>query len=97
LPGTERRTAHRLKRVWSSLTRGEWGFPRQHGPLIRLLHAIGFGTLLEAATPHRLTFGVGVLAYSLGLRHAFDADHVAAVDNMTRKTPRRQRRASRWR
>ena len=29
--------------------------------------------------------GVGVLAYTFGLRHAFDADHIAAVDNTTRK------------
>jgi high-affinity nickel-transport protein len=31
------------------------------------------------------TVGVGILAYTLGLRHAFDADHIAAVDNTTRK------------
>ena len=31
------------------------------------------------------TVGVGVLAYTFGLRHAFDADHIAAVDNTTRK------------
>ncbi len=29
--------------------------------------------------------GVGVLAYTLGMRHAFDADHIAAIDNTTRK------------
>jgi high-affinity nickel-transport protein len=31
------------------------------------------------------TVGVGILAYTFGLRHAFDADHIAAVDNTTRK------------
>ncbi|GIF69296.1 hypothetical protein Ais01nite_73310 [Asanoa ishikariensis] len=31
------------------------------------------------------TVGLGVLAYTFGLRHAFDADHIAAVDNTTRK------------
>ena len=30
-------------------------------------------------------FGTGVLAYTLGMRHAFDADHIAAIDNTTRK------------
>jgi high-affinity nickel-transport protein len=30
-------------------------------------------------------FGTGILAYTLGLRHAFDADHIAAIDNTTRK------------
>jgi len=29
--------------------------------------------------------GTGALAYSFGLRHAFDADHIAAIDNVTRK------------
>jgi high-affinity nickel-transport protein len=29
--------------------------------------------------------GIGVTAYTLGLRHAFDADHIAAIDNTTRK------------
>src|SRR5277367_1175252 len=30
-------------------------------------------------------FGTALLAYSLGLRHAVDADHIAAIDNVTRK------------
>src|ERR1700757_679682 len=29
--------------------------------------------------------GTALLAYSLGLRHAIDADHIAAIDNVTRK------------
>lgn len=29
--------------------------------------------------------GVGITAYTLGLRHAFDADHIGAIDNTTRK------------
>jgi high-affinity nickel-transport protein len=29
--------------------------------------------------------GIGALAYFFGLRHAFDADHIAAIDNVTRK------------
>ena len=29
--------------------------------------------------------GLGMTAYTLGLRHAFDADHIAAIDNTTRK------------
>ena len=32
-----------------------------------------------------LGFGVAVTAYTLGLRHAFDADHISAIDNTTRK------------
>ncbi|MCM3920398.1 HoxN/HupN/NixA family nickel/cobalt transporter [Frankia sp. AiPs1] len=61
---------------------------------IVLLHAVGFIVLLTLVTPHDyhlggdhpvFTAGVGVLAYTFGLRHAFDADHIAAVDNTTRK------------
>jgi nickel/cobalt transporter (NiCoT) family protein len=59
-----------------------------------VLHVVGFGVLLGLVTPQHyhlggdhpvFTVGVGILAYTFGLRHAFDADHIAAVDNATRK------------
>lgn len=34
---------------------------------------------------HPTLFASAVLAYTLGLRHAVDADHIAAIDNVTRK------------
>ena len=56
------------------------------------LHVTGFVLLFAAAAGHyhlsaTETFGIGtgMLAYTLGLRHAFDADHIAAIDNTTRK------------
>ena len=57
------------------------------------LHAIGFGLLVWVIVPADLTLGtgavfgvgIGMTAYTLGLRHAFDADHIAAIDNVTRK------------
>jgi nickel/cobalt transporter (NiCoT) family protein len=60
---------------------------------IVLLHVVGFVVLLGFVAPERFdlgtsgvyTVGIGVLAYTFGLRHAFDADHIAAVDNTTRK------------
>jgi high-affinity nickel-transport protein len=55
---------------------------------IAALHVIGFGVFLAFVAPsHYKGLGIGVagLAYSLGLRHAFDADHIAAIDNTTRK------------
>jgi high-affinity nickel-transport protein len=61
---------------------------------IILLHAVGFAVLFGLVAPKHFhlggdhpvfTVGVGILAYSFGLRHAFDADHIAAVDNTTRK------------
>ncbi len=56
------------------------------------LNVIGWG-LVSAASSHHyhisrtglLGLGTGVLAYTLGMRHAFDADHIAAIDNTTRK------------
>lgn len=39
-----------------------------------------------------LLFGTAFLAYSFGLRHAFDADHIAAIDNITRKLMQEGRR-----
>jgi nickel/cobalt transporter (NiCoT) family protein len=52
------------------------------------LHVLGFVSLLEFGAPGTaggLTIGIGVTAYTLGLRHAFDADHISAIDNTTRK------------
>ncbi len=55
---------------------------------ILLLHALGFAVFIAYVLPaHYKLFGVGlsVTAYTLGLRHAFDADHISAIDNTTRK------------
>ena len=41
---------------------------------------------------HPVLFGTAMLAYSFGLRHAFDADHIAAIDNVTRKLMQEGRR-----
>jgi nickel/cobalt transporter (NiCoT) family protein len=57
------------------------------------LHVIGFLTLLALVAPRHyelgsggaFSIGIGVTAYTLGLRHAFDADHISAIDNTTRK------------
>ena len=60
---------------------------------VLLLHVVGWGVLLLAVAPHEyqlgstgvLGVGVGLTAYMLGVRHAFDADHIASIDNTTRK------------
>ncbi len=61
---------------------------------ILLLHGVGFGLLYGLVAPQHyalggdtpvFTAGVGILAYTFGMRHAFDADHIAAIDNTTRK------------
>ncbi len=53
--------------------------------IVILLHVIGFSFLWIAGKDHHILFGMGILAYTLGLRHAFDADHIAAIDNTVRK------------
>ena len=60
--------------------------------VIALMHVVGFAVLVFAIAPHHYRagtqiFGVGLgaTAYLFGLRHAFDADHIAAIDNTTRK------------
>jgi high-affinity nickel-transport protein len=52
------------------------------------LHVLGFFILFVFVVPSHykgLGIGVSILAYTLGLRHAFDADHISAIDNTTRK------------
>ncbi|EMF01790.1 HoxN/HupN/NixA family nickel/cobalt transporter [Streptomyces mobaraensis NBRC 13819 = DSM 40847] len=60
--------------------------------VILALHAVGWFTLVVLVTPEHYSLGtktfgigIGVTAYTLGMRHAFDADHIAAIDNTTRK------------
>jgi len=56
------------------------------GGVVLLLHAIGWGAVWMLAGPrYPMLFGLAGLAYSFGLRHAFDADHIAAIDNTTRR------------
>jgi high-affinity nickel-transport protein len=52
--------------------------------VIALLHVVGWGLYLHHAPLHPGLVGLGLIAYLLGLRHAFDADHIAAVDDTVR-------------
>src|SRR6476619_6120833 len=80
-------------RMRASLTPQDWRSIVGMAGFILFLHVVGFGVLLLFVVPARYdlgesgiyTVGIGVLAYTFGLRHAFDADHIAAVDNTTRK------------
>jgi nickel/cobalt transporter (NiCoT) family protein len=47
---------------------------------------------LVAFHDHPALLGTAVLAYSFGLRHAVDADHIAAIDNVTRKLMQQNKR-----
>ncbi|HEX5403376.1 MAG TPA: HoxN/HupN/NixA family nickel/cobalt transporter [Pseudonocardiaceae bacterium] len=67
--------------------------------VVVLLQIVAWGLLIVLVVPHHvavstqmLGIGLGVTAYALGLRHAFDADHVAAIDSATRRLVARRRR-----
>jgi len=60
--------------------------------LVALLHVAGWGTLLYFGLSHPAFLALGGVAYTFGLRHAFDADHIAAIDNTTRKLLQEGRR-----
>ncbi|GAA4669315.1 MULTISPECIES: HoxN/HupN/NixA family nickel/cobalt transporter [Amycolatopsis] len=51
------------------------------GVVVLALHVLGAGLLLST---YPAVVPLGVAAYALGLRHAFDADHITAIDNTTR-------------
>jgi nickel/cobalt transporter (NiCoT) family protein len=87
-------------RIPARRTRSGSGFsPRERrsiagmGAFVLLLHVVGWGVLVFAVAPAEyqlgstgvLGIGVGLTAYMLGVRHAFDADHIASIDNTTRK------------
>jgi high-affinity nickel-transport protein len=81
-----------LASIRSGLTRREWARVGGMALTIISLNVVGWGLLAAALHGHfhinkTQVFGVGtgVLAYTLGMRHAFDADHIAAIDNTTRK------------
>src|SRR5436189_2355967 len=74
-----------LHAAWQAFDPGE---RRRLGGLygvILLLHVAGWGLLLTYGLGHPAFLGLGGLAYTFGLRHAFDADHISAIDNTTRK------------
>jgi nickel/cobalt transporter (NiCoT) family protein len=82
----------RLARIRDGLTPAEWGRAGAMAGAIVGLNILGWGMLAAAVGGHYhlgntevFGFGTGILAYTLGMRHAFDADHIAAIDNTTRK------------
>jgi high-affinity nickel-transport protein len=74
------------------LTRGERGRLSAMGLVVLALNAGGWGIFAFAVAPHHFQFrglglglGVALTAWTLGARHGFDADHISAIDNTTRK------------
>jgi len=83
----------RWVRIKGSMTPREWRHAGGMAAVIAGLHVVGFGILILVVAPAKyklgasgtFAIGTGVTAYTLGLRHAFDADHISAIDNTTRK------------
>src|SRR5215210_3498938 len=75
------------------LDRTDWTTIAAMGGVVLALHIFGWGVLVFGVTPQHIALGsagvfgvgLGVTAYLLGVRHAFDADHIAVIDNTTRK------------
>jgi nickel/cobalt transporter (NiCoT) family protein len=90
--GSSATRGSRWARLSGSLTRAEWRRAGLLAFVVVALHVVGFGLLLGFVAPQHLKLGsgvfgigVGITAYTLGMRHAFDADHIGAIDNTTRK------------
>jgi high-affinity nickel-transport protein len=60
--------------------------------LLFIVNAAAWLWALAAFHNYPVLLGTAALAYSFGLRHAFDADHIAAIDNVTRKLMQEGRR-----
>jgi nickel/cobalt transporter (NiCoT) family protein len=77
------------RKGWSAwkraLTPAEWARLSGFAGGVLFLHLVGWGLFLYYARRNPALAGLGTLAYTFGLRHAFDADHIAAIDNTTRK------------
>src|SRR6267154_1247416 len=79
--------------VSKRLDRTDWTTIAAMGVIVLALHLFGWGVLVLGVAPQHITLGsagvfgigLGVTAYLLGVRHAFDADHIAVIDNTTRK------------
>ncbi|WP_181387161.1 HoxN/HupN/NixA family nickel/cobalt transporter [Streptomyces sp. Act143] len=92
LPAPDTAVTGVRQRVRGSMTREEWIRVGGMAAFILALHVIGWFTLVALVAPQHHSVGtksfgvgIGVTAYTLGMRHAFDADHIAAIDNTTRK------------
>lgn len=57
----------------------------RYGSFILLILLAGVLLLMSGVARYPEMLGMAYLSFTFGLRHAFDVDHIAAIDNMTRK------------
>jgi high-affinity nickel-transport protein len=60
--------------------------------LIAFVTVLGFAAAILIGQSYPVLAGLGLVAYVLGLRHGVDADHIAAIDNTTRKLLQEEKR-----
>ncbi len=87
-PSKSPRIAAMIRHSFAAMTRQERTRVIAMFGLIAGLHVLGFFVFFAFVVPSHykgLGIGVSILAYTLGLRHAFDADHISAIDNTIRK------------
>jgi len=73
-----------MRRWTGFLTGAEWARLAGFGGGVAFLHLLGWGLFVYYARHNPALAGLGTLAYTFGLRHAFDADHIAAIDDTVR-------------
>ncbi len=81
---SEPATSRSLPRLVALFSPREWAKLGGLYGFIALLHVVGWGLFVGVASRYPAFAGAGVLAYTFGLRHAFDADHISAIDDTTR-------------
>jgi len=82
----------RLRVARYALSPGEWARLSGMTLVVLAINLLGWGIFIFAILPHHFRYsglgiglGVALTAWTLGARHGFDADHISAIDNTTRK------------
>jgi high-affinity nickel-transport protein len=77
----------RVRQLRRTLAPGDWARLGGFSGAVLAINTLGWALLAVAVVSSHsaVGLGIGVTAWTFGLRHAFDADHIAAIDNTTRK------------
>jgi len=84
VPETNNRTPPRSRKLRRPLL-GLYGF-------LAAINIAAWAWAIIVFRDHPVLLGTALLSYGFGLRHAVDADHIAAIDNVTRKMMQTGRR-----
>ncbi|WP_168118567.1 HoxN/HupN/NixA family nickel/cobalt transporter [Paenibacillus sp. HB172176] len=79
------------KRVQDARVKGNW---IGYAIAVAALHIAGILLWVISLPSYPELIGLGIVAYTLGMKHAFDIDHIAAIDNTVRKLVQQKRSAT---